>query len=169
MGEIFSFKQGDSKGKEVQFSLNIGNDKKQIKIKPNVLRKSTKYYFKVDGKKLKGKNGEKVLAKEIFFTTEVEFIGSLDIKDPLYKDQWYLKNTGQFGGTPGIDINIEPVWKRGYTGEGMKVGIIDYLVDNKHPDLRANVPSKNLVNYSKHNSCDDSHGTRRCGLDCSEG
>ena len=164
MREILSFKQGDSKGKEVQFSLNIGDDKKQIKIKPDVLKKSTKYYFKVDGKKLKGKNGEKVIGKEIFFTTESNPIGPFKITDPLYKDQWYLKNTGQFGGKPRIDINIEPVWRQGYTGEGMKIGIIDQLVDNKHPDLSDNIPSGNLVNYGKSKDCYDAHGTKAAGL-----
>ena len=164
MGEVFSFKQGDNKGKEVAFSLNIANDKKQIKINPNVLKKSTKYYFQVDGKKLKGKNEEKVIGKEIFFTTESNPIGPFKITDPLYKDQWYLKNTGQFGGQPGIDINIEPVWKQGYTGQGMKVGIIDDLVDNKHPDLSDNVPSGNLVNYGKSKNCHGAHGTSVAGL-----
>ena len=151
MGEVFSFKQGDSKGKEVAFSLNIGDDKKQIKIKLNVLNKSTKYYFKVDGSKLKGENGEKILSKEIVFTTEAGFIGPLNITDPLYKDQWYLKNTGQFGGTPGVDINIEPVWKQGYTGKGMHIAILDEplpITESKaHEDLKSNQNFAKSYNY----------------------
>ena len=164
MGEVLSFRENSNKGQEVVFNLSIGNDKKQIKIKPNVLRKSTKYYFKVDGKKLKGKNGGKVIDKEIFFTTEGDFVVSLDIKDPLYKDQWYLKNTGQFGGKPGIDINIEPVWRQGNAGQGINIGIIDDLIDSKHPDLSDNVPSGNLVNYGKSKDCYNAHGTKVAGL-----
>ena len=53
--EIFSFREGDNKRKEVVFNLDISNNNKQIKIKPNVLIKSTKYYFQVDGKEVKGK------------------------------------------------------------------------------------------------------------------
>jgi hypothetical protein len=30
--------------------------------------------------------------------------------DPLYSDQWHLNNTGQFGGTPGVDVNIQGAW-----------------------------------------------------------
>ncbi|HVE15809.1 MAG TPA: hypothetical protein VNB29_03690, partial [Chthoniobacterales bacterium] len=30
--------------------------------------------------------------------------------DPLITSQWHLKNTGQSGGTVGIDVNVEPVW-----------------------------------------------------------
>ena len=164
MGEVLSFRENSNKGQEVVFNLSIGNDKKQIKIKPNVLRKSTKYYFQVDGKKLKGKNGEKVIDKEIFFTTEGDFIGLFEIKDPLYKDQWYLKNTGQFGGKPGTDINIEPVWRRGNAGQGIKIGVIDYLVDHKHPDLSDNLPSGNLDNVKGADICDFNHGTKVAGL-----
>ena len=164
MGEVLSFRENSNKGQEVVFNLSIANDKKQIKITPNVLRKSTKYYFQIDGKKLKGTKGEKVIDKEIFFTTEGDFIGSLDIKDPLYKDQWYLKNTGQFGGTQGIDINIEPVWRQGNAGQGIKVAVIDFLIDNKHPDLSDNVPSGNLDNVKPGYVCELSHGTEVAGL-----
>ena len=63
----------------------------------------------------------------------------LNIQDPLYKDQWYLKNTGQNSGTVGIDINVEPVWKQGYTGKGMHIAILDEpigLTDSEtHEDL----------------------------------
>ena len=96
----------------------------------------------------------------------VQPVENLNIKDPLYKDQWYLKNTGQFGGKPGIDINIEPVWKQGYTGKGIFVGIMDDLVDHKHPDLANNVPSANLTDYgsTEQQRCDFSHGTKVAGL-----
>ncbi len=34
----------------------------------------------------------------------------VNITDPLFPDQWHLKNTGQMGGTPGQDINVTAVW-----------------------------------------------------------
>ena len=168
MGEVFSFKQGDSKGKEVAFSLNIGDDKKQIKIKLNVLNKSTKYYFKVDGSKLKGENGEKILSKEIVFTTEAGFIGPLNITDPLYKDQWYLKNTGQFGGTPGVDINIEPVWKQGYTGKGMHIAILDDPIAltyaKAHEELKNRQNFSLSHNYYPYSPIERDHGLNVAGI-----
>ena len=58
--------------------------------------------------------------------------------DPLFPLQWYLKNTGQAGGTPGIDINVEKVWDD-YNGAGVTVGVYDDGVEtegpNAHPDL----------------------------------
>ena len=44
--------------------------------------------------------------------------------DPLFPLQWYLKNTGQFGGTPGIDINVvfigtdDEIWAKIKGSEG---------------------------------------------------
>ena len=57
--------------------------------------------------------------------------------DPNFGSQWYLLNTGQTGGTPGIDINITEVWND-YTGTGVVIGIIDDGVQHSHPDLNAN-------------------------------
>jgi subtilisin-like proprotein convertase family protein len=57
--------------------------------------------------------------------------------DPLFNQQWYLHNTGQTGGTPGVDLNVVDVW-RDYTGAGVTVGILDDSVQYIHPDLQAN-------------------------------
>ncbi len=62
--------------------------------------------------------------------------------DPLYAQQWHLKNTGQLGaGTAGNDINVEPVWN--YTtgiglGADINIAIVDSGVQTSHPDLAAN-------------------------------
>ena len=82
------------------------------------------------------------------------FVANLNIKDPLYKDQWYLKNTGQYKGTPGIDINVEPVWKQGFWGQGIFVGILDDVVQKNHPDLKDNLPSENVIDYVNLPICD---------------
>ncbi len=49
-------------------------------------------------------------------------------------DQWHLLNTGQTGGTPGVDANLQPVWAE-YSGAGVSVGVIDEGVDHRHADL----------------------------------
>jgi len=56
--------------------------------------------------------------------------------DPLFDDQWHLQNTGQSGGRAGVDINVLPVWPD-YTGDGVRVGVLDEGIDIDHPDLVA--------------------------------
>lgn len=57
--------------------------------------------------------------------------------DPLFKDQWHLRNDGQSGGTAGVDINVLPAWAD-YTGQGVRIAIFDEGVQGDHPDLAAN-------------------------------
>ena len=100
------------------------------------------------------------------------------INDPLFKDQWHLHNTKypdvplKDGGTTKIDINVLPVWNRGYYGKGIKIGVFDNAVDHTHPDLKDNLPPENLVSYFPADEvlCDrskgggGSHGTAVAGL-----
>ena len=85
--------------------------------------------------------------------------------DPMFKDQWHLKNTGQLNGKVGIDINVQQVWQKGYLGQGMFVGIIDGFLDGNHPELKENTPSENIVNYISGESClVDFHATAVAGI-----
>jgi serine protease len=45
--------------------------------------------------------------------------------DPLYADQYYLNNTGQFGGTAGIDINAPEAWNISQGLRNVRVAVID--------------------------------------------
>ena len=56
-----------------------------------------------------------------------------------WPQQWTFKNTGQQGGTPGIDINIEPAWRITKGNSNIKTAIVDNGVDLTHPDLEANL------------------------------
>ena len=59
------------------------------------------------------------------------------LNEPNFKDQWYLWNTPYNRGMAGVDLNLLKVWLD-YSGEGVKVGIVDDGVDAEHPDLAAN-------------------------------
>ena len=42
----------------------------------------------------------------------------------LFNNQWHLRNTGQLGGTPDVDLNVTTVWDE-YNGSGVHVGVFD--------------------------------------------
>jgi subtilisin family serine protease len=73
--------------------------------------------------------------------------------DPLYQQQWHLKNTGQTVGvsspaTAGEDIDVEGVWSIDkVTGKGVVVAVIDEGVDMFHPDLKDNLLFDYSYNY----------------------
>ena len=56
--------------------------------------------------------------------------------DPLYPDQWHLKNTGQKGLAVRNDIAVEGAWNLGYDGNKILIQIIDDGLDYKHDDLK---------------------------------
>lgn len=105
-----------------------------------------------------------------------DFIGDkqLDSNDPLYKDQWGLKNTGQYEGNPGIDIAYEDAQTLA-DGYGIKIGVVDCGVDYSHPDLQTAPISYDaktgetlygssriyVVDNNEHNSA---HGTECAGI-----
>ncbi|XP_054985801.1 neuroendocrine convertase 2 isoform X2 [Sorex araneus] len=62
----------------------------------------------------------------------------INMNDPLFTKQWYLINTGQADGTPGLDLNVAEAWELGYTGKGVTIGIMDDGIDYLHPDLASN-------------------------------
>lgn len=45
--------------------------------------------------------------------------------DPLFKEQWYLRNTGQNGGKPRLDLNVRAAWAQGVSGKNVTTAIMD--------------------------------------------
>lgn len=58
--------------------------------------------------------------------------------DTLFSQQWHLVNTGQGGGTAGIDVKITNVWDT-YRGTNVLIGIVDDGLQLTHTDLFQNV------------------------------
>lgn len=93
-------------------------------------------------------------------------------RDPLWDSEWYIKNTGQNDGTPGLDLNVTHVWEMGITGKGVTVAILDDGVDYLHPDLAPNYDPKSSWDFSGNDPYPfprwtsngfNSHGTRCAG------
>ncbi|KAJ4948595.1 hypothetical protein JOQ06_020128 [Pogonophryne albipinna] len=96
----------------------------------------------------------------------------VNMSDPLFTKQWYLINTGQADGTPGLDLNVAEAWQLGYTGKGVTVAIMDDGIDYLHPDLASNYNADASYDFSSNDPfpfpryTDDwfnSHGTRCAG------
>ncbi|MBM0145049.1 S8 family serine peptidase [Segatella copri] len=56
--------------------------------------------------------------------------------NPLYREQWYLKNNGYFA---GMDINIEPAWQLVKGTSSVTVAVVDTGVDLEHEDLASSL------------------------------
>merc|ERR1711881_830128 len=95
-----------------------------------------------------------------------------DPTDPLFQHQWYLKNTGQNGGKPKLDLNVAAAWAQGVTGKNVTTAIMDDGVDYMHPDILHNYNARASYDFSSNDPypypryTDDwfnSHGTRCAG------
>jgi subtilisin family serine protease len=89
------------------------------------------------------------------------------VGNTLWPNQWNLKNTGQEGGSPGIDINVEPAWNTTRGSSSIKIAIVDEGIDLTHPDLQANL----LTGYDATGggsggsyTNNDAHGTSCAGV-----
>jgi subtilisin family serine protease len=72
--------------------------------------------------------------------------------DPLLPNQWHIQNTGQnaFSTTlpiAGNDMDVTGAWTAGYSGKGIKVGVVDSGLEAAHEDLAANVDLTQSWNF----------------------
>lgn len=100
--------------------------------------------------------------------------------EPLYPLQWALNyakgffaghaDAGAFGG--GMDLNVEPVHRQGFKGQGVNVLVVDTGVDLEHEDLRANADYSMSWNFERQTNDPnplltadrEAHGTNVAGM-----
>lgn len=99
--------------------------------------------------------------------------------DPLFENQWYIKNDGQTLNRckrlkvfDKLDINVFPAWNDNVTGRGVVVSILDDGLEYTHPDLKRNYDGQASHDYNNNDhdpfprySADNinKHGTRCAG------
>ena len=95
--------------------------------------------------------------------------------DPLFSQQWHLRNTAQGGGTAGLDVNVTPVWDV-LKGTGQRIAIVDDGLQTDHPDLWPNVDTVNDHDWNDSTPDDpspdawiDHHGTACAGVAAARG
>jgi kexin len=90
---------------------------------------------------------------------------TLDIKDPIFKEQWHLFNSIQLG----HDLNVTGVWLEGITGNGTTSAVIDDGLDLNSNDLKDNYFAEGSWDFNDPGPeplprlFDDKHGTRCAG------
>jgi len=90
---------------------------------------------------------------------------TLDIQDPIFKDQWHLYNPIQ----PGNDLNVSGIWLQGITGHNATVALVDDGIDMYSDDLKDNYFAEGSYDFNDHTDepkprlFDDKHGTRCAG------
>jgi len=92
--------------------------------------------------------------------------GGIIFTDPMFREQWYLNG----GARNGADMNVVPAWRKGYTGKGVVVSILDDGIQHNHPDLAQNYDpfASTDINDSDQDPMpqdngDNKHGTRCAG------
>lgn len=121
--------------------------KEQISIPLNIW--TVEYDFtQVSGYRLLALTGEQpeVLAAQFNHFTEYR----AQPNDPSYPQQWPFLNTGQTGGAPGIDLDIEAAWDQTTggltpTGDTIVICVIDDGLDPTHADFEDNL----WINYAE--------------------
>ncbi|MXZ13014.1 MAG: S8 family serine peptidase [Candidatus Dadabacteria bacterium] len=82
-------------------------------------------------------------------------------EDPLFREQWHLKNSGQSGfannnGVAGADLQMTEAISNGQNGDGVKLAVVDTGLEICHPDLAATVEEGKSFNYAFQNSAGSS-------------
>ncbi|EDO47748.1 predicted protein, partial [Nematostella vectensis] len=79
---------------------------------------------------------EKVREKRGFYHDRMVARGIVPrFKDPLWDAQWYLDDKRK---DTDLDIHVIPVWKKGISGKGVVVTILDDGIEHNHTDLIKN-------------------------------
>ena len=103
-----------------------------------------------------------------FSVAEPDFLVSFQIQsanDTHFNLQWGLENTGQHGGTVGIDINACDAWNYTTGNSGIIVAVVDHGVELNHPDMpNISALSFDTINGTSPSQVRGNHATACAGI-----
>jgi len=95
----------------------------------------------------------------------VPVVPALVPNDPLFSQQWALRNTGGGSGLAGADIKAVQAWDITTGSSSVTVAVLDTGVDSSHPDLAANMaPGRSFVDGEPGTDDNNGHGTNCAGI-----
>ncbi len=88
------------------------------------------------------------------------------ISDPDFGDQWSLNNTGQNGGTSGIDVKACNAWNTTRGNINVIVAVIDEGIELSHTEFTSNISSIsfNTMSGTSPSQVFGNHGTHCAGI-----
>ena len=94
----------------------------------------------------------------VTLTTSSKKREAMPFNDPGLTDQWHYNNTGQAGGTMGMDINLFKAWIITTGKSNVIVSVHDMGVDYTHEDLAQNMWVNNAEKNGIKGKDDDGNG-----------
>jgi len=113
------------------------------------------------------------LANKFFETKEFalsqpDFMANYELQsadDEHFDEQWGFENTGQHGGTVGVDIGACAAWSRTTGDASILVAVLDHGIELDHPDMpNMSSLSYDTVTDTSPSQVRGSHGTACAGI-----
>ncbi|XP_060790968.1 neuroendocrine convertase 1 [Neoarius graeffei] len=92
--------------------------------------------------------------------------------DPMWNQQWYLQDTRTSSSLPKLDLHVIPVWKKGITGKGIVITVLDDGLEWNHTDIYPNYDPDASYDFNDNDpdpfprydsTNENKHGTRCAG------
>ncbi|XP_067231638.1 neuroendocrine convertase 1 isoform X1 [Chanodichthys erythropterus] len=92
--------------------------------------------------------------------------------DPMWNQQWYLQDTRTSSSLPKLDLHVIPVWKKGITGKGVVITVLDDGLEWNHTDIYPNYDPAASYDFNDNDpdpfprydsTNENKHGTRCAG------
>uniref|UniRef100_A0A673ZC28 Neuroendocrine convertase 1 n=1 Tax=Salmo trutta TaxID=8032 RepID=A0A673ZC28_SALTR len=92
--------------------------------------------------------------------------------DPMWNQQWYLQDTRTSSSLPKLDLHVIPVWKKGFTGKGVVITVLDDGLEWNHTDIYPNYDAAASYDFNDNDpdpfprydsTNENKHGTRCAG------